>query len=724
MKTFRRLRYAPRGAQISQNSHCISPWPKSRKKIREITFGPGQSHLHCSLFLSTSLHHGRQPNERERISACAQHIILRGALRPWSPSWRSCPTDDVSSTVHTQHRRHMRQRLAPRTLPNAASPDLRDPRFTKPCWRCPRREVDASIPVHMQCNGARPRCLYPKLTSSIPCALSQASKPSSFIGTCISAAAGTSSLAMQTAYTSVPQAADDYTSVAQAADDDGTKGKLGDIAASVERAQKARAQTMMLFVILMCFGCCSLPRSLLAQHHTWREIGGTAMDAIILAVVLGVLVGFRYLRPDAFCTVWLCASLGSQVLFIACATLLMTTDAVVALEREKRTNAGNTVVLFTALGMMLSTLPRSTQWKAGMCAGSGAIVLVSDGILWYVHSMDVASLVLSDLQQVLLPYAAGILVTQLVIRGMGKVLTARMEWLRVQLAESERRVGELESARREALVSRFIPSHHDSNFDDQCFMESASTCSEVDGAGRAGEIGGASARDAQTTLHDPLSIEPVLIDWTIPLGKGGMCDVHLGTWLGTSVAVKVVRDYGRQPSHALLAEARMLSLLRHPCICSLYSALELDDGRPAIVLEYMSRGTLFDMLHRPGQAITASTAVLCSIMRETASGLAYLHANGYMHRDVKSTNVLLDDKFHAKVADFSIAKYRTSSSDLLAHEFDPASVHWDSDSRAKHTFLVGTPRYMAPVRPRHALLNAQGPCAARCVRGIPSAFEP
>jgi hypothetical protein len=131
---------------------------------------------------------------------------------------------------------------------------------------------------------------------------------------------------MQTAYTSVPQAADDYTSVAQAADDDGTKGKLGDIAASVERAQKARAQTTMLFVMLMCVVLAVLPRSLLAQHHTWREMGGTAMDAIILAVVLGVLVGFRYLRPDAFCTVWLCASLGSQVLFIACATLLMTTD--------------------------------------------------------------------------------------------------------------------------------------------------------------------------------------------------------------------------------------------------------------------------------------------------------------------------------------------------------------------------------------------------------------
>ena len=36
MKTSRRLRYAPRGAQISQNSRCISPWPKSREKNREI----------------------------------------------------------------------------------------------------------------------------------------------------------------------------------------------------------------------------------------------------------------------------------------------------------------------------------------------------------------------------------------------------------------------------------------------------------------------------------------------------------------------------------------------------------------------------------------------------------------------------------------------------------------------------------------------------------------
>jgi len=93
--------------------------------------------------MATSLRRQRGSAVARSPRTCAQHIILRGALRPWSPSWRSCPTDDVSSTVHTQHRRHMRQRLAPRTLPNAASPDLRDPRFTKPCWPCPRREVDA-----------------------------------------------------------------------------------------------------------------------------------------------------------------------------------------------------------------------------------------------------------------------------------------------------------------------------------------------------------------------------------------------------------------------------------------------------------------------------------------------------------------------------------------------------------------------------------------------------
>ena len=132
----------------------------------------------------------------------------------------------------------------------------------------------------------------------------------------------------------------------------------------------------------------------------------------------------------------------------------------------------------------------------------------------------------------------------------------------------------------------------------------------------------------------------------------------------------------------------MLSQLRHPCICSLFGALVLGGDSAgggfggegeALILEYLSGGSLWMLLHggashhagspydglalsglslcettsgtststpdqhsqRPARKPQLSTALACRIVRETASGLAFLHQNGYMHRDIKSTNILL-----------------------------------------------------------------------------------
>lgn len=210
-----------------------------------------------------------------------------------------------------------------------------------------------------------------------------------------------------------------------------------------------------------------------------------------------------------------------------------------------------------------------------------------------------------------------------------------------------------------------------------------------------------------------LSVEVLHIDWSARLGSGAMGDVHRGTWLGTAVAVKVVKDRwlqktatgagehdvggggrasGRASAHdqsegrglvySLRKEAKLLAQLRHPCICSVFGTLQLTGGHEAIVLEYMSGGTLADLLYhhhrdhsardgmkasrtngKEGEAAAArtltrgaslaavSTAISCRISRETASGLAYLHGHGCMHRDVKSSNVLLDERLHAKVAE-------------------------------------------------------------------------
>jgi len=85
-------------------------------------------------------------------------------------------------------------------------------------------------------------------------------------------------------------------------------------------------------------------------------------------------------------------------------------------------------------------------------------------------------------------------------------------------------------------------------------------------------------------------------------------------------------------------------------------------------------------------------------VRETASGIAYLHANGCMHRDIKSSNILLDDQCHAKVADFGLAKNKpvefsavSLSSQHTGEEEDIAYMPMPSN-----THFAGTPRFMAP----------------------------
>ena len=95
--------------------------------------------------------------------------------------------------------------------------------------------------------------------------------------------------------------------------------------------------------------------------------------------------------------------------------------------------------------------------------------------------------------------------------------------------------------------------------------------------------------------------------------------------------------------------------LRHPCVCTLLHS-GLVEGRPWMACEHMAGGSLDALLHGElGPALALESALLARLVAQVASGIAYLHANGVMHRDIKTANVLLDDACHAKVGDFGLS---------------------------------------------------------------------
>ena len=131
------------------------------------------------------------------------------------------------------------------------------------------------------------------------------------------------------------------------------------------------------------------------------------------------------------------------------------------------------------------------------------------------------------------------------------------------------------------------------------------------------------------------------------IGEGGFAKVWYGHWLTTPIAVKVDKTFAacstEQISERAASEAALLMKLRHPCVCAFYGTA-LVGGRHALVLEYLEGGSLSKLLrtlrsHGEGSDALLPLKLLYRMVSEIASGLAFLHRNGVIHRDVKSENV-------------------------------------------------------------------------------------
>ncbi|CAM6099708.1 unnamed protein product [Calypogeia fissa] len=185
------------------------------------------------------------------------------------------------------------------------------------------------------------------------------------------------------------------------------------------------------------------------------------------------------------------------------------------------------------------------------------------------------------------------------------------------------------------------------------------------------------------TLLTLQEVSDATTEFSRKIGEGAFGPVYYGKLpSGKEVAVKVKKSTSRQGIIEFLNEVDLLSRIHHRNLVSLIGYCK-EDNQHILIYLYFSKGTLQDHLYGDQSRKLLTWSTRLDIALNSAKGLAYLHTNCHppiIHRDVKSSNILLDENMVAKVADFGLSRQT------------PQGI-----SSGVDTMLKGTIGYLDPV---------------------------
>lgn len=166
------------------------------------------------------------------------------------------------------------------------------------------------------------------------------------------------------------------------------------------------------------------------------------------------------------------------------------------------------------------------------------------------------------------------------------------------------------------------------------------------------------------------------------IGVGGNGKVYKGVIGGTEIAVKRIAHDNNDGVREFLAEVSSLGRLKHRNLVGLKGWCKKEKGSLILVYDYMENGSLDKMLfNRKDDMKILNFNDRMRILKDVANGILYLHEGWeakVLHRDIKSSNVLLDKELNAKLGDFGLARM---------HQHGQV---------ATTTRVVGTAGYLAP----------------------------